>query len=128
VELAFSIPSTLKVRFNCGKWIVKALARRFLPSQIVDRKKVGFRVPLDLWFRGGILRDMARDLLLSRNSFVASIMDRPFISDLLEVHETGRRDEEMRIWTLLGLEIWHQVFFKGERLLQRQNTAAVAAD
>jgi asparagine synthase (glutamine-hydrolysing) len=112
VELAFRLPSRVKLRRGTGKWVVKEVARRLLPAEIVDRPKVGFRVPLDSWFRGH-LRTLAHDLLLSANSFIGSQMDRDLVREILETHEVGRRDEENRIWTLLGLEVWHQVFFRG---------------
>lgn len=115
VELAFSIPSNLKVRGGVGKSIIKEIARKHLPASIVDRRKVGFRVPLDAWFRGE-LREMAWDLLGSPNAFVNERMDRKIVQSLLEDHARGRRNNEARIWTLLGLEVWHQVFYKNVRL------------
>ena len=64
VTLAFSLPSAMKVRHGQTKWVLKEVARRHLPTTITDRRKVGFRVPLDSWFRGQ-LRGMAREMLLS---------------------------------------------------------------
>jgi asparagine synthase (glutamine-hydrolysing) len=86
------------------------VARRYLPPEIIDRRKVGFRVPLDVWFRQG-LREMSNDLLLGPNSFVGQLMDHKVISRLLTDHDRGRRNEEIRIWTLLSLEVWHREFF-----------------
>lgn len=111
VEYAFSLPSSVKLRDGVTKWVVKEVARRTLPAGIVDRKKVGFRVPLDSWFRSG-LREMAGDMLLGPNSFVADRFDRAGVAKLLADHDRGRRDEEIRIWTLLCLEVWHDAFFK----------------
>lgn len=111
VELAFSLPSQMKLRRGRTKWAVKEVALRFLPREIVERRKVGFRVPLDAWFRGG-LRDMAHDVLLSPDSLVSSVMEPKAVRSLLASHNTGRRNEEARIWTLLSLEVWHQVFFR----------------
>ncbi|MDO3636851.1 asparagine synthase (glutamine-hydrolyzing) [Mycolicibacterium arseniciresistens] len=107
VELAFSLPSNVKVRGSVGKWVVKEVARRHLPKEIVDRPKVGFKVPLDQWFRGS-LHDLAADLLTDRSSFVAAALDPRAVRGLLESHTSGRRDEQMRIWTLLSLEVWHR--------------------
>ena len=57
VELAFSLPSSpLKVRRRRTKWVLKQVARRYLPEDVVDRPKVGFRVPMDRWFRHGFTR------------------------------------------------------------------------
>jgi len=112
VELAASLPSDVLVRGRQTKWVLKEVARRHLPAAIVDRPKVGFRVPLDAWFRGH-LRDLARGSLLASDSFVGTVMDRRAVTDLLDVHDSGRRDESVRIWTLLALEQWHDVFVHG---------------
>jgi asparagine synthase (glutamine-hydrolysing) len=107
VELAFSLPSSVKVRGWTTKWVVKEVARRRLPDAVVDRQKMGFKVPLQKWFRGP-LRDMAFDLLTGPSSFVATTFDRPAVSRLLKDHSAGDRDEWVRIWTLLSLEVWHR--------------------
>lgn len=112
VDHALTVPSRLRTHRGRTKWAVKEVARRHLPAEIVDRRKVGFRVPLDAWFRSG-LRTMAADLLLSPDSFTAEVFDRRAVARLLDDHERGRRDEQIRLWTLLSLEVWHQRFFKG---------------
>lgn len=115
VELAFSLPTSVKLRHGHGKWVVKAVAERFLPAEIVHRPKSGFRVPLDGWFRTS-LRDLARDRLLDPASFVTEVFDRPTVERLLDRHDQGRSDEHVAIWTLLSLETWHDVFFGPDRL------------
>lgn len=110
VELAFRLPSDYKVRGGSTKWALKEVARRVLPDEVVDRRKVGFRVPLDTWFRSG-LRDAVRDRLTGPSSFVAETLDRGAVQDLVERHESGRFNEEMRIFTLMSLEMWHDTFF-----------------
>ncbi|MFK7743002.1 MAG: asparagine synthase (glutamine-hydrolyzing) [Planctomycetota bacterium] len=111
VELAFRIDSSMKVRGKSGKWIIKEIGRKHLPENIVDRKKVGFRVPLDEWFRGG-LKDYVHDLLLGSDSFVSSYLDRKVIDGLLQDHMRRRRNEEQRLWALMGLEVWHRTFLR----------------
>ncbi len=106
VDYAFRLPSSLKVRNGTRKWIVKEVARRHLPADIVDRRKVGFAVPLEDWFRGP-LRELARDRLASADSFACQVFDRGEVVALLDRHERGVRDEKSRIWTLLSLEVWH---------------------
>jgi asparagine synthase (glutamine-hydrolysing) len=115
VDLAFSVPSRMKIRAGRGKWMVRELARQLLPPEIVDRPKVGFRVPLDVWFRTG-LRDMARDRLTAQDSLSAELFDLRAVRKLLDDHDRGRHNEELRIWTLLSLEVWHSVFRQGSRL------------
>jgi asparagine synthase (glutamine-hydrolysing) len=112
VELAFRLPSRLKVRDGVGKWVLRQAAEGIVPAEVLRRPKLGFRLPLDAWFRSG-LRDMARDRLLERSSLVGTILDRRAVTRLLDDHERGRRNEEARIWSLLSLEVWHSLFFTG---------------
>ncbi len=111
VELAFSLPSNVKIRNGVGKWAVKQIAERHLPADIVHRRKVGFRVPLDTWFRGD-LSTFAGDLLGSAGSMAAALTDRRSVMRLLDRHRSGRADEAARLWPLLCLEVWHEVFFR----------------
>ena len=107
-EFAFRLPSRTKVRRGVPKWLLKEVARRYLPAEVVDRRKVGFRVPLDQWFRTE-LRDDAWDRLTGSSSFVGSTLNRSAVVDLLRRHDSGKFNEESRIWTLMSLEVWHQV-------------------
>jgi asparagine synthase (glutamine-hydrolysing) len=110
LELAFSLPSSLKVHKDTTKWLVKQVALRYLPESIVNRRKVGFRVPLDAWFREG-LEAFAWDSLTSQDALASTVFDRAQVRRLLERHRSGRANEEIRIWTLLCLEVWYQEFF-----------------
>ncbi|MCU1679115.1 MAG: Asparagine synthetase [Frankiales bacterium] len=105
VRTAFQLPSTMKMRDGTTKWVVKQVAARVLPEEIVNRKKVGFKVPIDEWLRSG-LRTLTHDLLLGEDSWVAGVLDRQAIGQLISTHESGRRNEEHRLWTLLSLEVW----------------------
>lgn len=110
VELAFQLPGTVKQRRRVGKWVVREVARRHLPAPVVERKKAGFKVPLDAWFRGG-LRDLSRDLLTAPDSFVGTALDQRAVRRLLDEHQHGR-NHDIRIWTLLSLEVWHRTLME----------------
>jgi len=105
VELGVRLPSRLKVHGGETKWILKQVADRYLPTSITRRPKMGFKVPLRAWFRAE-LRDLARDLLLSQDSRLGGVLDQGAVRELLTSHDSGRRNEEIRIWTLLSLEQW----------------------
>jgi asparagine synthase (glutamine-hydrolysing) len=107
VELALRLPSSVLLHGGTTKWVVKQIARDLLPASIVDRPKAGFRVPLDAWFRTG-LADMARERLLGAGSYVGQVMDRGALTRLLNAHASGRHNEDIRLWTLLSLEVWHE--------------------
>jgi asparagine synthase (glutamine-hydrolysing) len=112
VELAFAMPAALKVRNGQGKWALRRLASRYLPTAVLERPKVGFRVPMDAWFRTG-LRELARERLTDPSSLAVELFDRRVVEQLLRDHETARRNEEQRIWTLLSLEVWNSVCRRG---------------
>lgn len=114
VELGLAMPDRVKLRRGTGKTVVRSVAADRLPPSVLTRPKSGFRVPLDRWFRGG-LRDLARDLLLAPDSVAGTVLERPEVQRLLDRHEAGGSDESIRIWTLVGLEVWRRQFIGPDR-------------
>jgi asparagine synthase (glutamine-hydrolysing) len=112
VELAFRIESRMKQRGREGKWLLRRMAEKYVPAAVIKRRKIGFRVPLDAWLRGP-LKEFARDHLLPRDSFVSDYFHRARVERTLANHLSGRRDESLRLWTLVGLELWHRTFLRG---------------
>ena len=132
-EVAFRLPSSVKVRAGTTKWVLRQAARPLLPDVLIDRREPVSRVPLDAWFRSG-LHEVARDRLTGADSWVGQTLDRSFVRDLVERHEYGA-GQEVRLWTLLCLEMWHECFFKAppsvprtrsEGLITSPTTAAPA--
>jgi asparagine synthase (glutamine-hydrolysing) len=109
VEYAFSLPAHVKVRGFTRKYLIKRIAVKYLPRSIVHRPKVGFRLPLTQWFRGR-LRDMCYDRICAGNGPLASFLDGGALRRLLDDHGSGRKDNWLQIWTLLGLSIWSELF------------------
>jgi len=109
VEFAARLPQHLKVSGLRSKIVLKRLAERYLPEEIIYRRKVGFTVPLTRWFRGpwrGLIEDvLLSDRCLDRGYYNADVV-RGIVSDHLE----GRVDREQGIWLMLALEIWHRLF------------------
>jgi len=107
--LAADVPHDWKiakgVRSGPGKGILrKALGGR-LPEELLSRSKMGFGVPLAAWFRNQ-LREMLWDHLTSQRFAARGIAVQPFVRQLLEEHESGRRDNNQWLWSLLILELW----------------------
>src|SRR5215469_5077032 len=98
-EYALSLPTGMKLRGGTRKYILKRLARRYLPLEIVDRKKHGFAVPIGAMIRT-LLRERCRDVLLSRANPVAEWFERPIIEALLDEHLAGRYDHGKQLWAL----------------------------
>jgi asparagine synthase (glutamine-hydrolysing) len=109
VEWAARLPARLKVRGTEGKVLLRRLARRWAPPEVVDRPKVGFTVPLAPWFRGP-LRGLLTDTLLSRTALARGYYDERVLRGYVADHVEGRRDRSRELWTLLTLELWHGAF------------------
>jgi asparagine synthase (glutamine-hydrolysing) len=109
IEWAARLPDRLKVQGMEGKVLLKRLARRLLPAEVVDRPKIGFTVPLAPWFRGG-LREMLGDTLLSPTCLGRGHYDPVVLRGMVDDHFEGRRDRSRELWTLLTLELWHRAY------------------
>jgi asparagine synthase (glutamine-hydrolysing) len=98
-EYACALPTGLKMRGRTRKYILKRLARRYLPPGITDRKKHGFAVPIGGLIRT-LFRERCRDVLLSHANPVADWFERPALEALLDEHLAGRRDHGKKLWAL----------------------------
>ena len=77
----------------------------YLPREILRRKKMGFGVPLERWFRHE-LRELAHDTLLGQAARERGIMRPDYVRRLLDEHGPGTRNHQNRLWALLMLELW----------------------
>ncbi|MCC6652979.1 MAG: asparagine synthase (glutamine-hydrolyzing) [Candidatus Eisenbacteria bacterium] len=107
IEWAMRLSPRHKIRGLEGKVLLKRLARKLLPVEVVDRPKVGFTVPLSPWFRGE-MREMLADTLLSPTALGRGYFEEKVLRGYVEDHLAGRRDRGRELWTLLTLELWHQ--------------------
>jgi asparagine synthase (glutamine-hydrolysing) len=103
IEFAWSLPMSMKIRNDRGKWIARELLRRYLPDALVDREKQGFGLPLAQWLREP-LREWAEDLLLHMND---SPFDVPRVRDLWRRHIAGA-NHEGALWAVLMFEAWRR--------------------
>lgn len=110
VEYAFSIADKYKINGRDRKIIIKDIARKYLPNEIIDRPKIGFAVPLDSWFKGK-LKDMSYDIILQKNGIVDLYFNKIFVKNILDDHVKNRKNNAIKIWTLLGISIWYNRFF-----------------
>jgi asparagine synthase (glutamine-hydrolysing) len=111
VELAATMGDDLKIRGGEGKYILKKLAASFLPADVVKRRKMGFPVPLSLWFRE---REDALGLLFERRTVDRGLFDREFVQNIIQEHRRGHHDYGYLIWLMINLEHWIRIFIEGE--------------
>ena len=112
MEFAASLPRAWKVTARQSKKILKDAHRGILPDEILDRRKMGFSVPLKHWLRDD-LYGYTRDILLDRSSVGRGYFKRESVERLVEDHRAGRRNNSARLWALLMLEHWHREILDG---------------
>ena len=105
VKWATKIPLKYKIRRRLGKYIFRDAFRDFLPTGIDKRRKMGFGVPIDVWFRGP-LKNFVQEILLDSQTLNRGFFRREAIERLLNDHFENRFDHAYRIWSLLVLELW----------------------
>ena len=109
VELSAHIPSGLKIKGLKRKYILKKAAEKFLPKDVIWRRKAGFSAPIRSWLRGA-LRPMVDDLL-SEDAVRRRGLFRPeYVRELINGNLVGRDDHNLQVFQLLNLEIWMQEF------------------
>jgi len=115
VEYAASIPADLKLKGRNLKYILKQVAGRYLPDELINRKKQGFGFPLAIWMRTDLKNFLTR--LFSQSRFVEiGVFDQDYMLDILEEHLSGKADHNFRLWILINLEFWYRLYFDGESL------------
>jgi len=104
VEWMAGLPGHLKLRGLRGKRLLRKVARGIVPDAILTRKKKGFSMPVDHWFRDE-LRAMAHDLLLGQAARTRDYVVQTQVSRLFEEQDRGAYHGE-QLWNLLVLELW----------------------
>lgn len=111
VEFAARIPSNMKVRGVQLKAILRRTASRYLPRDLIYRKKQGFGFPIADWMRTDLNRFM-RNLFAESRFVELGIFRQESIQRYLDEHLSGNFDHNFRLWILLNLEIWYRLYFE----------------
>lgn len=109
IEFAASLPENFKVNRYRPKYLLKKVAARLVPPEVIYRQKMGFGVPIGRWFRGD-LKDLVYSTLLSEKAAGRGIFKPDSVKRMLDRHVSFEEDSTHQIWSLLMLELWFQRF------------------
>jgi asparagine synthase (glutamine-hydrolysing) len=112
VEFVASLPPDLKIRGGQLKYVLKLAFRDLVPPELLKRRKHGFGVPVDGWFRNE-LRESAHQMLLQPDSRIRQYLDQDAVRRLFEEHARGVAAHGHRLWTLMNLELWCRMLEDG---------------
>lgn len=108
-EVASKIPASLKITNGTTKYILRKAAEGVVPDHVLNRKKLGFPVPIRFWLKNE-MNDWAKKII--RESNTDHIINKAYVLKLLEDHCQGKLDNSRKIWTVLSFMVWHQVYME----------------
>jgi asparagine synthase (glutamine-hydrolysing) len=111
MELAASMPSSIKLRGMNGKYIFKKALERVLPMSVLYRKKMGFGMPLAQWFRND-LKELAHSVIV--DDTISDFLERSTITRIWNDHQSGLCDRATELWTLLMFRLWEKRFTRAK--------------
>lgn len=113
VEFAATIPPGLKLKNGKRKYLLKQIAKKYLPADIVQLPKKGFGSPINSWLRGE-LKNFSCNLLQNSLLVKHNLFNQQYINTLLDSHAAQRVNNGNKIWSLVNLEIWYRINFSNQ--------------
>lgn len=110
-RVASEIPVDMKIAEGTTKHILRLASRGIVPDHILDRKKLGFPVPIRHWLKNE-LNGWAKQLI--KESATDHLLNKQVISQLLEDHCQDKADNSRKLWTVFMFMIWHQIYMEGK--------------
>lgn len=125
LEWVTSLAPKWKMRNGSQKVILKKLAQRVgVPSEVLNRPKQGFALPLEHWMRRE-LREFMKSILLDSQTLNRGYFNAAGVRRMLDEHLQGRRDHSPRLWRLMIFELWHRNFL--ERIRSKNEAGSPAS-
>ncbi|SER99407.1 asparagine synthase (glutamine-hydrolysing) [Gracilibacillus ureilyticus] len=110
-RIASEIPVDMKIAEGTTKHILRLASRGIVPDHVLDRKKLGFPVPIRHWLKNE-LNGWARQLI--SESQTDHLLNKQVITQLLEDHCQGKADNSRKLWTVFMFMLWHQIYMENK--------------
>ena len=111
IEFVHSLPSTYRLRDGTSKYLLKKVAEKYLPKEIIHRGKVGFDSPIGQWFKTD-LSALTANFLSTEQITQSGLLDPAAVQSLLDIHNSGKRDLSLHLWSIMALETWYRMYFE----------------
>ena len=95
----------MKIKNNNGKWALRQILYKYVPSDLIDRPKSGFAIPIGEWLRGP-LKEWAEDLIEEKKVISQGFLNHKNVRKIWELHVSGNADYTARIWSILMFQSW----------------------
>jgi asparagine synthase (glutamine-hydrolysing) len=127
VEFQATIKSAMKIRGRRTKHLLRKLSRNYLPEQIVSREKQGFMFPMAYWFRKE-LSPFVKNFLVESHLVREGFIRQKTIARLIQEHLENRVDHHIRLWMLINLELWYQIYIKNHSLASLRDNIRICLE
>ncbi len=108
LEYVPGLQDSLKIKGGQTKWLLRKLAEKYLPPELIHQPKRGFEIPLKKWIDGA-LKDLIASYILDRTAYCRNFVEGSFIDNLWERKiKAGDEKRAKMIWTLFALEVWYK--------------------
>jgi asparagine synthase (glutamine-hydrolysing) len=115
VEFSTTLPSRLRVDGLTTKVVLRRAMAGKLPAPILDRRKMGFPVPVGGWLRGAY-QALLTEFVTGPRAAARGLFDTGMVQAMVAAHQRGERNHSERLWSLINFEIWQRIFLDGEAI------------
>ena len=109
-EFAATIPPEMRIRGVTTKYLLKKVAERLMPAEMIHRPKMGFSIPVTHWLRDS-WQEKSRDLIIGPRTRERGIFREAYLRRVIDEHQSGKRDNSSIMWSLMMLELWFRECF-----------------
>lgn len=106
-EFAATIPFELRMKGMTTKYILKKVAERLMPAEMVHRPKMGFSVPVAFWLKKE-WAEKSDELVRGKRARDRGTFRPAYLNRIMDEHRAGKRDNSSMIWRLMMLELWYR--------------------
>ena len=105
IKFANNLDFNFKIKNGQSKWILKELLKKYIPYEYVERPKMGFSIPLNLWLRKS-LKNWTYKVLDLKKIENLNLLDKDKVDEMLKMHMSEKKNYGTQLWNLIVLQNW----------------------
>jgi asparagine synthase (glutamine-hydrolysing) len=107
IEWVAKLPNEYKYRNGIKKYLLKEIVYKYIPKEMMERRKMGFGIPVEKWLQNE-LKDLVKEYLSDQSLATHGLFKKEYIHNLTRSFFNGRTDLHLKIWYLLMFQMWYQ--------------------